>query len=151
MLIRILFVCLGNICRSTMAEFVMRDLVEKRGLERKIVVSSAGTSDEEEGNPVHHGTRRKLTQMGVWVDPNKRARQMTRADYAKYDLIIGMESRNLVNIRRITGGDPEDKVKRLLDYGQRPRDIADPWYTGNFDETYRDVSEGCEALLDALT
>lgn len=147
---KILFVCLGNICRSTMAEFVMRDMVNKRGIGKQIVVSSAGTSDEEEGNPVHHGTKRKLASVGVPVDPNKRARQMTRDDYAKYDLLIGMEARNVNNMRRIAGGDPENKMRRLLDYSDRPRDIADPWYTGNFDVTYDDVVEGCEALLTAL-
>lgn len=148
---KILFVCLGNICRSTMAEFVMRDMVNKRGLGKQIVVASAGTSDEEDGNPVHHGTRRKLASMGVPVDPDKRARQMTKADYGKYDLLIGMEARNVANMRRITGGDPDEKMRRLLDYSDRPRDIADPWYTGNFDVTYDDVVEGCGALLDALT
>jgi len=148
--IKILFVCLGNICRSTMAEFVMRDMVNKRGLGKQIAVASAGTSDEEEGNPVHHGTRRKLVSVGVPLDPTKRACQMTRADYDKYDLLIGMEARNVSNMRRIAGGDPESKMKRLLDYSDRPRDIADPWYTGNFDVTYDDIVEGCEALLKSL-
>ena len=147
---KILFVCLGNICRSTMAEFVMRDMVNRRGLGKQIVVSSAGTSDEEEGNPVHHGTKRKLASVGVPVDPAKRARQMTRDDYRKYDLLIGMEARNVTNMRRISGGDPDGKIRRLLDYSDRPRDIADPWYTGNFDVTYDDIAEGCEALLNAL-
>ena len=147
---KILFVCLGNICRSTMAEFVMRDMVNKRGLGRQIVVSSAGTSDEEDGNPVHHGTQRKLRSVGVPMDPTKRARQMTRSDYGKYDLLIGMETRNVNNMRRIAGGDPENKMRRLLDYSDRPRDIADPWYTGNFDVTYDDIVEGCEALLKAM-
>ena len=147
---KILFVCLGNICRSTMAEFVMRDMVNKKGLGKQIVVSSAGTSDEEEGNPVHHGTRRKLATVGVPVDPTKRARQMMRDDYEKYDLLIGMEARNVNAMRRIAGGDPENKMTRLLDYSDRPRDIVDPWYTGNFDVTYDDIVEGCEALLKAL-
>ena len=147
---KILFVCIGNICRSTMAEFVMRDMVNRRGLGAQIVVSSAGTSDEEEGNPVHYGTRRKLASVGVPVDPTKRARQMTRDDYRKYDLLIGMEVRNVTNMRRISGGDPDGKIRRLLDYSDRPRDIADPWYTGNFDVTYDDIVEGCEALLNAL-
>ena len=147
---KILFVCYGNICRSTMAEFVLKDMIAKRGLDKKIVVASAGTSDEEDGNPVHHGTRRKLASVGIYVDPAKRARQMTRADYAKYDLLIGMESSNVSDMRRITGGDPDGKIRRLLDYSDRPRDIADPWYTGNFDVTYDDVTEGCEALLNEL-
>ena len=147
---RILFVCLGNICRSTMAEFVLKDMIAKRGLEKRIVVASAGTSDEEEGNPVHHGTRRKLASVGIPMDPAKRARQMTRADYGKYDLLIGMEERNVSGMRRIAGGDPDGKMHRLLDYSDHPRDIADPWYTGNFDVTYDDVIEGCEALLNAI-
>ncbi len=149
-MIKILFVCHGNICRSPMAEFVMRDMIQKRGLEKKIVVSSAATSSEEEGNGVHYGTRRKLAQVGVPVDFSKRARRMTKADYGKYDLLIGMESYNLTNMRRITGGDPEGKMMRLLEYSDRPRDIADPWYTGNFDVTYNDIVEGCTQLLDSL-
>lgn len=150
-MIKILFVCHGNICRSTMAEFVLRDMINKRGLGKKIVVASAGTSDEEEGNGVHHGTRRKLASVGIAVDPTKRARQMTRDDYNKYDLLLAMESYNLYNMRRITRGDPDGKMHRLLDYSDRPRDIADPWYTGNFDVTYNDIVEGCEALLKNLT
>jgi len=149
-MIKILFVCHGNICRSTMAEFVLRDMINKRGLGKKIVVASAGTSDEEEGNGVHHGTRKKLASVGVPVDPTKRARQMTRYDYDKYDLLLAMESYNLRNMLRITRGDPDGKMRRLLDYSARPRDIADPWYTGNFDVTYDDIVEGCEALLDCL-
>jgi len=149
-MVKILFVCLGYICRSTMAEFVMRDMVNRRGLGKQIVVTSAGASDEEEGNPVPHGTKRQLASVGVPVDPAKRARQMTRDDYRKYDLLIGMEARNVTNMRRISGGDPDGKIRRLLDYSDRPRDIADPWYTGNFDVTYDDIAEGCEALLNAL-
>lgn len=149
-MIRILFVCLGNICRSTMAEFVMRDMVEKRGLGKRIVVASAGTSDEAEGCPVHDGTRRKLASVGVPVDENKRARPMMRADYDRYDLLVGMETRNIQEMRQITGGDPQGKMRRLLDTADRPRDIADPWFTGNFDQTYDDVLEGCELLLNEL-
>ena len=146
---KILFVCLGNICRSTMAEFVMRDMVNKRGLGKQIVVASAGTSDEEDGNPVHHGTRRKLASAGVPVDPNKRARQMTKADYEHYDLLICMDSYNLRNMGRICP-DTRGKYRMLLDYTGMSRDVADPWYTGDFEATWQDVSRGCAALLDTL-
>lgn len=146
---RILFVCLGNICRSPMAEFVFRDLVQKRGLGEQYEVASAATSAEEIGNGVHYGTRDKLREHGVST-AGKRAVQLERGDYQKYDLLVGMETRNLTDMRRITGGDPEGKLYRLLDFSARPRDIADPWYTGNFDLTYDDVLEGCEALLKKL-
>lgn len=148
-MIKILFVCLGNICRSPMAEFVMRDMVKKAGLEREIEVASAATSSEELGNPVHWGTREKLAGVGISVK-GKTARQMTIRDYREYDLLIGMELSNIRNMMRICGGDPDEKIRRLLDYGDRPRDIADPWYTGNFDETYADIVEGCTALLNTL-
>ena len=147
---RILFVCYGNICRSTMAEYVMKDLVQKAGQAHEFYIDSAGTSDEELGNGVYYLTRRKLEEEGVPCG-NHRARQMTRRDYEGFDLLIGMEARNITNMRRIAGGDPENKMRRLLDYSDRPRDIADPWYTGNFDVTYDDVVEGCEALLNYLT
>lgn len=146
---KILFVCLGNICRSPMAEFVMREKLRRAGLSDRVEVASAGTSDEELGNPVHPGTRNKLRQMGVPMTA-RTARPMTRADYAEYDLLVGMESANVRAIRRICGGDPDDKLRRLLDFSDRPRDIADPWYTGNFDLTYDDIDEGCDALLEAL-
>ena len=148
-MIRILFVCLGNICRSPMAEFVMRDMVKKAGLSDQIHVESAATSWEEEGNPVHRGTVKVLAEMGI-ACKEKRARQMTKNDYAEFDLLLGMEQRNIRNMRRICGGDPEGKMHCLLDYTDRPGDIADPWYTGNFDATKRDVIEGCEALLRHL-
>ena len=146
---KILFVCLGNICRSPMAEFIFRDMVKKAGLEKKIICASAATSDEEWGNPVHPGTRRLLNDLGISCK-EKRARQMAKADYREYDLLIGMESRNCSAMQRICGGDSEGKIRRLLDFGDHPRDIADPWYTGNFDLTYRDVVEGCEALLESI-
>lgn len=146
---RILFVCLGNICRSPMAEFVFRDLVQRRGVGDKYEVASAATSAEEVGNGVHYGTRDKLRQHGIST-AGKRAVQLCRQDYEDYDLIVGMETRNLTDMRRITGGDPAGKLHRLLDFAPRPRDIADPWYTGNFDLTYSDVLEGCEALLEWL-
>ena len=132
-----------------MAEFVFRDLAEKRGVGVKYEVVSAATSAEEIGNTVHYGTRDKLREHGIST-AGKRAVRLERGDYEKYDLLVGMEARNLADMRRITGGDPEGKIHRLLDFSPRPRDIADPWYTGNFDLTYDDVLEGCEALLEKL-
>ena len=146
---KILFVCLGNICRSPMAEFVMRDMVRRAGMEDEIYVESAATSYEEQGNPVHRGTVQVLREMGISCG-GKRARRMTAADYDEFDMLIGMEKRNITNMLRITGGDPEGKISRLLDLSVRPRDIADPWYTGNFEETKKDVVEGCTLLLQAL-
>ena len=148
-MIRVLFVCHGNICRSPMAEFVFRDLAARRGVAGRFSADSAATSDEEIGNPVHPGTVRALRARGVPMTPH-RAVQMTRADYARYDLLLGMEESNVRRMLRITGGDPDGKVRRLLDFSAHPRDIDDPWYTGDFDATYRDIREGCEALLDAL-
>lgn len=145
----ILFVCLGNICRSPMAEFVFRDLVQKRGLGDRFHIASAATSAEELGNPVHPGTRRRLAQEGIST-AGKTAVQLTRRDYGKYDLLIGMEQRNLSAMLRILGGDPQGKVRRLLDFTGSPRDISDPWYTGDFDRTYDDVWEGCLGLLEYL-
>jgi protein-tyrosine phosphatase len=148
-MIKVLFVCLGNICRSPMAEFVFQDMVEKRGLADRFYIASAGTSDEERGNPVHRGTREKLQREGIPLG-NHRATQMRRSDYEKYDYLIGMEERNLSGMCRIAGGDPEGKIRRLLDFSDRPRDIADPWYTGNFDLTYEDIREGCQRLLEYI-
>lgn len=147
-MIKILFICHGNICRSPMAEFVMKDLVKKQGLQDEFYIASAATSREEIGNPVHYGTKNKLHTYGISVD-GKCAIQMTKKDYEQYDYIIGMEQRNITNIFRIIGEDKEAKVCRLLDFSDRPRDIADPWYTGDFDKTYDDVLEGCQALLKA--
>ena len=146
---KILFVCHGNICRSTMAEYVMKDLVRKAGLEGEFTIDSAATSREEIGNGVHHGTKRKLAQMGVPCG-NHRARQMTRDDYDKFDLLIGMDNANIRNMKRIAGGDPDGKIRMMLDYTNRPGEVADPWYTGNFDETWDDVLEGCTGLLERL-
>ncbi len=148
-MIKILFVCHGNICRSTMAEYVMKHLVQKAGLEKEFYIDSAGTSREEIGNGVHHGTRRKLQQMGVPCGGH-RARQMTREDYDAFDLLIGMDSANIRNMERIVGGDEEGKIRKMLDYTDRPGDVADPWYTGNFDATWDDVFEGCTNLLEEL-
>ena len=141
---RILFVCHGNICRSPMAEFVFKDMVKKAKLEWKFEIASAATSTEELGNPVHRGTQAKLREVGIPCE-RRSARQMTRRDYDYYDIIIGMDRYNMRNMQRITGGDPDGKMRMLL-----PRDVADPWYTGNFDETYRDVNEGCARLLEEL-
>ena len=133
---RILFVCLGNICRSPMAEFIFKDLAAKAGRGAEFEAASAGTSSEEYGNPVYPPARRKLAEHGI-ACAGKTARQLTRADYDRYDLLIGMESRHLAAMRRICGGDPAGKMHRLLDYTAHPADIADPWYTGDFDEIGR--------------
>ena len=146
---RILFVCHGNICRSPMAEFVMKDLVEKAGVAQQFLIESAATSTEEIGNSVYPPARRKLAEHGISCQ-GKTARQMTRLDYGRYDLLIGMDSWNIRNMRAISGGDPEGKIRMLMDYTNRPGDVADPLYTGDFEATWRDVLEGCEALLSQL-
>lgn len=146
---RILFVCHGNICRSPMAEFVFREMAEKRGMGALFHAASAATSGEELGNPVHQGTREKLQAVGISC-ADKRAVRLRPDDYRAWDLLLGMDSYNLSNMRRIFGGDPERRMYRLLDYSAHPRDIADPWYTGDFDATYADVCEGCGALLEHL-
>ena len=181
---RILFVCHGNICRSPMAEFVMKDLVKKAGLESEFLIESAATSTEEIGNPVYPPARRKLAEHGIDC-AGKTARQLTRADYDQYDLLIGMDRANLRNMRRICGGDPDGKIHLLMEFAGRHRkgaprgpggagcagrgersafspqveteesglcfdDVADPWYTGDFEATWRDVLEGCEGLLQAI-
>lgn len=146
---KILFVCLGNICRSPMAEFVMKDMLRRRGIEKQFEISSAATSTEEIGNPVHYGTREKLAKVGISV-AGKTAVQMCMADYNYYDYLIGMDSSNLSRMRKIAGGDREGKMYRLLDFTDNPRDIADPWYTGDFETTYAQVCEGCEALLQHI-
>lgn len=148
-MIRILFVCLGNICRSPMAEFVFKDIVKSKGLENRFVIESAATSNYEIGNPVHHGTRDKLALYGISV-AGKTARRMTKADYNKFDYILGMENSNIHDILKIIGTDPDKKVHRLLDYSDNPRDIADPWFTGNFDVSYNDIYEGCTAFFNYL-
>ena len=149
-MIRILFVCHGNICRSTMAESVMTYIVTQKQLQKQFQIASAATSREEIGNGPHYGTVSKLRAVGIPVIPH-RAVQMTKEDYRKYDYLIGMDQMNIRNMQRIAGGDPEHKICRLLDFGTAPRDIADPWYTGNFDETYDDILEGCEAMLHSLS
>ena len=149
-MIKILFVCHGNICRSPMAEFVMKDLVKKSNLEAQFHIESAATSREELGNPVYPPVKRKLAEHGIDC-AGKTARQLRASDYAEYDLLIGMDSANLRNMRRICGGDPDRKIHLLLDYTSRPGDVADPWYTRDFDATWRDAEEGCRELLKKLS
>ena len=146
---KLLFVCPGNICRSPMAEFVMKALVQEQGLSYRYEIASAATSTEELGNPVYPPARRMLAAHGISC-AGKTARQMTKQDYAYYDLLIGMDHANLRNMRRICGGDPEGKLHLLLDYTNRPGEVADPWYTDDFQSTWEDVTEGCQGLLKAL-
>lgn len=151
-MLKILFVCHGNICRSPMAEFIFNDMAKKRGI-TYVSADSAATSAEELGNGVHYGTRSVLSRLGIDCS-GKRARRITRADYAAYDLIIGMDAANLSNMLHFWG-DPDHKLHKLLDYAdpgspRRGKDVADPWYTGDFERTYRDVVAGCEGLLSAI-
>ena len=148
-MIKVLMVCHGNICRSTMAQSVFTHIVKKRGLEDCFEIDSAATSREEIGCPPHYGTVNKLRQVGIPVVPH-RATQMTIKDYEYYDYLIGMDTANIRNMHRIIGGDPQGKVYKLPSFAGKGSDIADPWYTGNFDDTYHDVVEGCEAFLDYL-
>ena len=149
---KILFVCHGNICRSPMAEYVMKYLVHEAGMDQHYAIASAATSTEEIGNPVYPPARRKLAEHGISCQGHA-ARQMTRADYNRYDLLVGMDSANIRNMTRIAGGDPKGKIFKLLDlvslssprYGE---DVSDPWYTGDFEATWQDVQEGCQALLE---
>ena len=148
-MIKILFVCHGNICRSPMAEFVMKDLAAKAGAGKRFVIDSAATSTEEIGNPVYPPARRELAAHGIPCTGHA-ARQLTRADYDRYDLLIGMDSRNLANMRRICGGDPDGKLQLLLHYTGQTHDVTDPWYTDDFDAAWRDIESGCRALLAQL-
>ena len=150
---KILFVCHGNICRSPMAEFVLKDMVKKRGIEKEFFISSAATSTEEIGNSVHRGTREKLKQYGISTEgkyAEHRARQIKKEDYQKYDYILAMDKANVKNIQRIVGEDSQNKVHLLLSYAEKNTDIADPWYTGDFDKTYDDIVEGCNAFLNKI-
>jgi len=148
-MIKILFVCHGNICRSPMAEFVMKDMVKKAGLEDQFEIASAATSTEELGNPVYLPARRIMAAHGLRCD-GKYARQITKQDYSKWDMLVCMDQRNLRNIDRIIHGDPDGKVSLLLDHAGIHRDVADPWYTGDFEATWQDVTLGCKALLEKL-
>lgn len=169
-MIRVLFICHGNICRSPMAEFMMKDLVKKAGLGGQFDVASAATSTEEIGNPVYPPARRKLAEHGIRC-AGKTARQLRREDYRKYDLLIGMDWANIRSMGRICGGDPDGKIHLLMEYANSRRgsprepseagrvgrgdgrcfaEVADPWYTGDFDATWRDVEAGCRGLLDWL-
>ena len=147
---RALFVCHGNICRSPMAEFLMKDMVEQAGLSKEIRVASAATTTEEIGNPVYPPARGKLAEHGISCE-GKTTRQMCWPDYERFDLIIGMDQENLYDMRRICLGDPEGKIHLLMDYTNRPGDVADPWYTRDFEATWRDVEDGCRGLLMYLT
>ena len=154
-MIKILFICHGNICRSAMAEYVMKDLVKKANLEASFYFDSAGTSNEEDGNPVHYGTQNKLREEGIPCG-NHRARQMTKKDYEEFDYLIGMDTANIRNMIRIAGGeDSQGKIYKMLSFAgyehthrlSEAGDVADPWYTGDFEATYRDVKNGCEGLM----
>ncbi len=148
-MVKVLFVCHGNICRSPMAEFVMKDMVHKAGLSHEIHIASAATTDEEIGNGVYPPAKKKLAEHGIGCG-GKTARKMRCSDYQQYDLIVGMDRENLDDMRRICLGDPEGKIHLLMDYTDRPGDVADPWYTRDFEATWRDVEEGCRGLLSRL-
>nr|WP_326166982.1 low molecular weight protein-tyrosine-phosphatase [uncultured Oscillibacter sp.] len=148
-MIDILFVCHGNICRSPMAEFVMKDLVKKAGLEDRFQIASAATSAEEIGEPVYPPARRKLAEHGIGC-AGKRARRLESEDLDRYDLLIGMDGANLRDMRRICGGDRDGKIHLLMEFTDRPGDVADPWYTGDFETTWQDVLAGCQGLLQAV-
>ena len=146
-MVRILYICHGNICRSPMAEFIMKALVRASGIEDRYHIESAAVSAEETGNPVYPPAKRCLTQHGITFDNSKRARQVTRTDYDRFDRIICMDASNMRLIRRIIPADPEGKIHLLMSYTGRSRDVADPWYTGDFEEAFQDILEGCEAML----
>lgn len=150
---KIMFVCHGNICRSPMAEFILKKMVSERGIGSDFVIASSATSTEEIwgdiGNPVYPPAKAELFKHGIKCD-GKRAVQLKSSDYEKYDLFIGMDSYNIRNMHRILGGDPKGKIHKMMDYTSRGGDVADPWYSGAFDVTYRDIYDGCEGLLKTL-
>lgn len=148
-MIKVLFICHGNICRSPMAEFIMKDLVKKAGLSDHIYIESAATSTEEIGNPVYPPAKRKLDSVGITCE-GKTARQMRKDDYEKFDYLIGMDTANIRNMHRIIGDDKAGKISKLMSFAGKDKDVADPWYTRNFDITYDDILEGCIALLEHI-
>lgn len=152
-MIKIMFVCHGNICRSPMAEFIMKDLVAQNGLQNSFIIASSATSDEEirngVGNRMYPPAQAELKRNGIPFEP-RRATRLTAEDYGKYDLIIGMDSANIRNMNRILGGDPENKIHKLMEYTSTPGDVSDPWYSDRFDIAYRDILKGCQGLLDTL-
>lgn len=148
-MIRVLFVCLGNICRSPMAEYILKNEVKSKNLGKHFYIDSAATSSEEIGNPVYYLAKEKLEEEGITVG-NRKARKITKEDYEKFDYIIGMEDSNIINIKRIVGEDKNNKIYKLLDFTKNPRDIEDPWYTGRFNNVYDEITEGCKAFLKFL-
>ena len=148
-MIKILFICHGNICRSPMAEFVMKDMVRRAGLEKMFVIDSKAARRDELGNDTHYGTKAKLRQMGIPF-AKRRATLLTKEDYAAYDYLVAMDAENIRDMLRLFGGDPDKKITSLLRFAGENREVADPWYTGNFDETYDDVVKGCRGLLQLL-
>lgn len=148
-MIKVMFVCLGNICRSPMAKFIFIDMLKKRGLEDKFIVDSSATSNSEVGNGLYNSAQKKLMEKNIKCEGHF-AKQLKKEDYEKYDYILGMEDRNVDNILRIVGKNKNNKVCRLLDFSNSPRDISDPWYTGDFEKAYNDIHEGCENLLNHI-
>ena len=152
-MVKIMFVCHGNICRSPMAELIFKKMVAERGISAEFEIRSSATSTEEIwngiGNPVYPPARAELAKHGISAD-GKRAVQLQRSDYDKYDLFIGMDSANIRNMHIILGGDPEGKIRKMMDYTSRPGDVADPWYSDRFDVAYRDIYDGCKALLEII-
>ena len=148
---RVLFICHGNICRSPMAEFILKGLVKVKGLEGAFLIESAAVSDEETGNPIYPPAKRCLNQHGVLFDKDKRARRVTRGDYDRFDHIICMDASNLRLIRWIIPEDPERKSRLMMSYTGVRRDVADPWYTGDFEEAFQDILEGCLAFLSSVS